>query len=138
MRFLLWIGALLLAAGCGELATLPTDPGGPVDPSATFGRVQSEVFTPSCALSGCHDASGRQEGLVLSAGSAYAMTVGRPSSQLPSLQRITPGSPENSYLYRKVTGASISGERMPFGGPSLSDAQLRLIRDWILRGAPND
>lgn len=133
-----WIIFLFLAAGCGELAKLPTEPGDQIDPTATFSRVQNEIFTPSCALGGCHDASGRQEGLVLSAGSAYAMTVGARSSQFPSLDRVAPGSPQDSYLYRKVTGVSISGARMPFGGPDLSDAQLRLIRDWILRGAPND
>jgi hypothetical protein len=131
-------GVLLLTGACGELKTLPTQPEELPDPTATFTRVQSEIFTPSCALGGCHDAAGQQQGLVLSAGSAYAMTVGSRSTELPSLDRVAPGAPDASYLYRKVAGVSITGERMPYGGPYLADAQMNLIRNWILRGAPND
>ena len=55
-----------------------------------------------------------------------------------SLKRVAPGDPTNSYLYRKITGVGITGDRMPQGGPYLSDAQIALVRDWIRRGAPND
>ncbi|HEX7153902.1 MAG TPA: hypothetical protein VF618_20600 [Thermoanaerobaculia bacterium] len=131
---------LLAVMGCGQLNELPTDPGGgdPVDPSATFTRVQNEVFTPTCALIGCHDPIGQQQGLVLTAGRAYAATVNVPSTQNPALRRVQPGDPTSSYLYRKITGAGISGERMPQGLPALDEARLRLVRDWIRRGAPND
>jgi hypothetical protein len=134
---------IFLLVGCGklnELPTAPTDTGGgePVDPTATFTRVQNEVFTPTCAALGCHDPIGRQQGMVLKAGSAYTNTVGVPSTEMPSLSRVAPGDPTNSYLYRKIVGAGITGDRMPQGGPFLSDAQIKLIRDWILRGAPND
>jgi hypothetical protein len=57
---------------------------------------------------------------------------------MPSLLRIAPSDPANSYLYRKVIGSGITGDRMPQGGPFLTDAQIKLIRDWIRRGAPND
>lgn len=130
--------AILLTAACGELATLPTAPDPMPDPSATFTRVQNEVFTPTCALSGCHGSAFPQSELVLAAGQSYAMLVGRPSVQLPSLQRVAPGATLDSYLYRKITGAGIVNERMPLGGPPLSDAQIALVRDWINRGAPND
>lgn len=134
------VALALLLVGCGELKT-PTAPGGPgepIDPTATFTRVQTEVFTPTCANLGCHDPLGQQSQLVLSAGRAYASTVNVPSVEMPNLQRVTPNDPSNSYLYRKVTGAGITGDRMPQSRPPLSDAQLRLIRDWIRRGAPND
>ena len=49
-----------------------------------------------------------------------------------------PNDPANSYLYRKIAGAGITGDRMPQGGPYLTDAQTKLVRDWIRRGAPND
>jgi hypothetical protein len=131
---------LLVVTACGQLNELPTDPGGgdPVDPSATFTRVQNEVFTPTCALAGCHDPVGQQEGLVLTSGRAYAATVNVPSRQNSGLSRVQPGDPENSYLYRKITGANITGARMPQGLPPLDEARLRLVRDWIRRGAPND
>ncbi|MEA2464378.1 MAG: hypothetical protein QOJ98_2125 [Acidobacteriota bacterium] len=134
------ICALLLLTACGELKT-PTSPGGPgepVDPNATFTRVQNEIFTPTCAAIGCHDIVGQQSQMVLSAGRAYANTVGVNSVEMPQLKRVAPGDPGNSYLYRKITGAGITGERMPLQLPPLSDAQIRLIRDWIRRGAPND
>ncbi len=132
---------LVLLSGCGELRS-PTDPGGsggdPIDPAATFARVQAEVFTTSCALAGCHDPVGQQSGLVLSAGRAWAATVNQASVEMPSLRRVAPGDPDGSYLYRKITGAGITGDRMPAGSAPLDEARIRLVRDWIRRGAPND
>jgi hypothetical protein len=66
------------------------------------------------------------------------MTVGVPSVEMPGLARVTPGDPANSYLYRKITGAGITGDRMPQNLTPLTDAQIKLVRDWIRRGAPND
>ena len=137
-RLIVTFGLLLTA--CGNLET-PTDPGvggPPIDPTATFTRVQSEIFTPTCAQIGCHDVLGQQSQMVLSAGRAYASTVNVPSVEIPSLRRVAPGDVANSYLYRKITGAGITGDRMPQGLPPLSAAQIALVRDWIRRGAPND
>ncbi len=131
----------ILLAGCGKLKELPTEPGGggePIDPTATFTRVQNEVFTPTCAVIGCHDPLGQQSQQVLTAGRSYDNVVNRPSVENPALLRVKPNDFANSYLYRKVTGAGITGDRMPQGGPFLTDAQIKLIRDWIRRGAPND
>jgi hypothetical protein len=137
----LTLASLLLLAGCGKLKELPTAPGvgsEPIDPTATFTRVQNEIFTPTCAAIGCHDPLGRQEGMILSPGRAYGLTVGVASNQMPSLARIAPNDPANSYLYRKIVGAGITGDRMPQSGPYLTDARIKLVRDWIRRGAPND
>jgi hypothetical protein len=132
---------LLLVIACGKLKE-PTDPfggnGEPIDPTATFTRVQNEIFTPTCAQLGCHDPLGRQESMILSPGRAYAMTVGVASVEAAGLARVTPGDPANSYLYRKITGAGITGDRMPQNLTPLTDAQIKLVRDWIRRGAPND
>ena len=125
------------AVGCGDEKRLLTAPEGPISETATFTRVQAEVLTPTCALSGCHlgPASLAQEGLVLS-GDAYDSIVGVRANQNPSIFRVTPGDPTNSYLWRKITpGQPIVGERMPQTG-SISEAQRQLITDWILRGAP--
>jgi len=131
---------LLIALSCGKLNEI-TAPGGgppPADPNATFTRVQSEVFTPNCTAVGRHDQIGRQQNLRLTPGVAYGQIVGVPSEQMPSLQRVSPGNFADSYLYRKLTGAGITGDRMPQGGPYLNETQLSLVRDWIRRGAPND
>ena len=85
----------LFAAACGELKT-PTSPlggGPPPDPSATFTRVQNEVFTPSCATLACHDPLGQQSQMVLTAGRSYASIVGVASVEMPSLQRVAPNDP---------------------------------------------
>lgn len=138
------VRVILLAlafVSCGKLNEL-TDPGvgggEPIDPTATLTRVQSEIFTPTCAVIGCHDNLGRQEGQILTNGQSFANIVNRASTQRPDLMRVAPGDPANSYLYRKVAGAGITGNRMPDSGPPLPDAQIKLIRDWIRRGAPND
>ncbi len=106
---------------------------------ATFSAVQSQIFTPSCAFSGCHGGGAPAEGLNLSSGTAYANIVNVRSSQRGNLDRIEPGNPDASYLYLKVTGdSSISGLRMPRSGQPLSQELIDLLRDWIERGAPND
>lgn len=131
---------ILITTACGELKS-PTEPtGGPLppDPTATFTRVQNEIFTPSCATIACHDPLGQQSQMVLTAGRAYASTVGVSSVEMPQLRRVAPNDPASSYLYRKITGAGITGDRMPLNQPPLSDAQIALVRDWIRRGAPND
>lgn len=132
-----------LSLACGDLKESPTDPGGggepPPDATATFVRVQQEILTPTCALSACHDPFFPQEALILSNGRSYALLVNIPSRQVPALDRVEPGDPDASYLYRKVNGGpGITGDRMPQGRPALTAAQLALLRDWIRRGAPND
>lgn len=140
MRSRLIFTLSLLLVACGKLET-PTDPGGggePIDPTATFTRVQNEIFTPTCAVVACHHPIGQQSQLILTASQAYANTVNVASVEMPSLRRVQPGDPTNSYLYRKITGSGITGDRMPQSLPALSAAQIALVRDWIRRGAPND
>jgi len=140
MRKLAFVVPLLFLA-CGKLKE-PTEPllgsGDPIDPTATFTRVQNEIFTPTCARLGCHDRIGQQSSQVLVAGEAYANIVNHPSVEMPSLMRIAPLDPANSYLYRKISGSGITGDRMPQALPPLTDAEIKLVRDWIRRGAPND
>lgn len=140
MRKVMIVIVSLSTLSCGKLneITAPDLGGPPPDPTATLTRVQTEVFTPTCAIIGCHGTFGTQEQLVMTAGTSYANTVERPSLQMPQLMRVKPFDPANSYVYRKVTGVGITGDRMPQASPPLSDAQITLIRDWIRRGAPND
>jgi len=141
MLFRLLLLSLLLLISCGKLKELPTSPDGgdgiPVDPTATFTRVKSEIL-PTCAAVGCHGRIAPQENLVMTSDVAYAQIVGVPSVEVPSLNRVMPGDATNSYAYRKITGVGITGAQMPQGGPFLTDAQTALVRDWIRRGAPND
>ena len=106
---------------------------------ATFTRVQTEIFNPSCALSGCHSAGSAAQGLVLAQGQAFGNIVNVRSSEQGSMDRIEPGDPDNSYLYLKVIGdSSISGVQMPRGRAPLSQELRNLLKDWIEAGALNN
>lgn len=133
--------ALLLLSGCGTVKS-PTEPP-PEEPGGAalaFSRIQSEIFTPNCAKAGCHDAASASAGLVLAAGRSHGDLVGRPSTQNGGLQRVAPGNPAASYLLLKLRGdPSITGERMPLGGPPyLTSEQIEGIAAWVRAGAPND
>jgi hypothetical protein len=89
----------------------------------------------------CHTAT-HSSGLTLISGSSYADLVNVASGELPSMDRIEPGSPSTSYLYHKVsnTQATVggSGSRMPPSGPALTATQISTISTWISEGAPNN
>lgn len=113
--------------------------GGVLPPAdnVTLLDVQAQVFTPRCALSGCHTGPGAPFGLDLSSAAASAAnTVGVASHELPALLRVEPLDPVDSYLYMKLVGdPRIGGDPMPAAGGPLSVADLALIEGWIAGGA---
>jgi len=130
------LGLSVALAACGTRKS-PTEPDDGPDPTATFTRVQAEIFTPSCALSGCHAGPNPQLGMDLAAGRSYSNIVNVRAVESTRL-RIAPGDAEASYLVSKVRGdATITGSRMPPGG-ALPPDQVQLLVDWVRRGAPND
>jgi hypothetical protein len=58
-----------------------------------------------------------------------------PSGEQPSLQRVEPGDPNNSYLIQKLEGTAGTGRRMPLNGTPLAQADINVIRQWIAEGA---
>lgn len=130
---------VIVLSGCGTVKS-PTEP--PEEPGGaafTFSRIQSEIFTPTCVKSGCHDAATASNGLVLEAGRSYALLVNQPALGA-SLDRVEPGDPERSYLIHKLRGdPTIAGLQMPADGPPyLTPEQIQGIAAWIRAGAPND
>jgi hypothetical protein len=105
--------------------------GGPL--TATFESIQDNVFTPICSV--CHAGGAAPEGMRLDAGNSFAMIVDVPSVEVPSLYRIKPGDPDNSYLVQKIEGHAAVGAQMPFGGPPLPAATIATIRQWVSDGA---
>lgn len=103
--------------------------------SATLSKIQDEIFTPTCATAGCHVGNNAPDGLRLNTGAAWSNIVNVDSVQMPSLKRVSPGDPDNSYLVRKVQGSGIVANRMPLGGAPLSQEQIELIRQWVSAGA---
>ncbi|HEY0784042.1 MAG TPA: hypothetical protein VGE98_16410, partial [Thermoanaerobaculia bacterium] len=138
----LFLSAALVLAACGGKVKSPTEPpaGGTGGQAFTFSQVQSQIFTPNCAKAGCHTSVSQTGGMVLEAGKAYAQIVGHPANENPSLNRITPGDPERSYLVKKIRGdADIAGQRMPQDGPPyLTQAQIDGVISWVKAGAPNN
>ncbi len=102
---------------------------------ATLEAIQASVFTPTCATAGCHGGAGAQQGLRLDDGFSFDNLVGVASAQVPELNRVEPGDPDNSYLVQKLEGTAAAGARMPFGGPPLDEALIDDIRQWISDGA---
>jgi len=129
---------LLVAAGaCGGDGVLEpvTPPGGN---APTLNALQTSIFTPKCAIPGCHLDPGAQQGLDLSAGKTYAHTVGVDVTELPGYKRVVAGSSADSYLYMKIAAdPRIVGVQMPFGG-ILSAAEIDAVRAWIDAGAENN
>src|SRR5258708_24872895 len=108
--------------------------GGPV--TADFQSIQNNVFTPICSK--CHIGGGAPEGLQLDAAHSYNLLVGVPSAEQPSLLRVKPGDPDNSYMVHKIEGLpGITGGQMPLGETPLPQATIDAIRQWITNGAPN-
>ncbi len=136
--------ALLAMYGCGGgdgsgVATPPPPPPPPPPPfGANFSEIQSNVFDQNCATSGCHQGSGAPQGLRLDAVNSYGLLVNVASSEVPSLLRVAPNDPDNSYLIQKLEGTATVGNQMPLGGAPLAQSTVDVIRQWITDGAVDD
>jgi len=109
--------------------------GGSTPLTADFKSIQDNVFTPICTK--CHIGAGAPQGLQLDADHSYALLVGMPSTEQPTVMRVAPGDPASSYIIRKLQGtAGISGGQMPLGGPYLPQSTIDVIKQWITNGAP--
>jgi hypothetical protein len=129
--------AVITVATAPTPAATPTPSATPTPtppPGVSLATLQAQIFTPMC--SGCHPPN---EGMDLRSGQTHASTVNVPSSEQPSLMRVKPGDPDNSYLMRKLAGGpGITGSQMPQGGPFLTAQMLQMVRDWISQGALNN
>ena len=103
--------------------------------TATFTSIQNEVFTPSCAISGCHVTNSVDP--VLSAGQAYNNIVNIMSSN-PPFPYVYPTKSDSSYIINKIRGVNFQGERMPLNRQALSNSVIDSIAAWIDRGALNN
>lgn len=116
------------------------------------------IFADSCNGNNCHgDANNPDAGLYLGEQNGNDATIVQAvydnlvnvGSQLSTnLQRVVPGDAENSWLMVKLDGemdcpqvtcvSNGCGQRMPRGmnAQPLPEAELTLVRSWILNGAP--
>lgn len=145
-----WVALVLVLSACGAGSGEGLDANGqpiieddtveqpdaePIKGRVTLAQIQDDIFSPICAQ--CHVGNAAPQGLRLdSLEQSYQSLVGVLSQEIPTLQRVAVGDPENSYILHKLEGRpSIVGSRMPLGQPALSDEQIQRLRDWIRDGA---
>ncbi len=108
----------------------------------TLSMLQGQIFGPTCAVAGCHTgptSNTLPSGMNLtSAANSFSALVNVTSLEVGSLNRVTPGDPDNSYLVQKLEGTQAVGVRMPLGGPFLNQVQIDMVRQWIADGALNN
>jgi hypothetical protein len=134
--------AMSACGGGSGSNTAPPPPPPPPPPAPAFGasfsEIQANVFTPTCAVSGCHSGAGAPQGLRLDEVNSYGLLVDVASTEVPSVLRVDPGDPDNSYLVQKLEGTAAAGDRMPLGGAPLPQTTIDIIRQWITEGAIDD
>jgi len=137
---LLFSTALLISCNAGTGEGLdqngkPLSGNNSIPLAANFNSVQANIFTPSCATSGCHSGSAPAEGLLLTEGNSFSNLVNISSNEVALLNRVEPGNAADSYLIRKVEGTASVGLQMPRNRPALSTEKIQALRDWINNGA---
>jgi len=102
---------------------------------ANFSSIQNDVFSKSCATSGCHEPNSVSPDL--SKGQAYNSIVNVMSFN-PPFPYVFPGKSDSSYIINKLRGVNIVGERMPLNDNPLFSVDVDSIAAWIDRGALNN
>lgn len=133
-----WLLLTLLVIGvigCKPAAPPPAIPATPAT-GVSFAKEIKPIFNTKCVL--CHQGNKNNGGLNLEPDSAFKNLVSVKSSE-SSLNRVTPGAPDTSYLLNKLSGTQSqvggSGAQMPYNGSPLPQTQIDLIRQWITQGA---
>lgn len=147
LRILIFLVAALIFLNCTtEKGIIPED-------NSTWSTIQSEIFQPSCVP--CHQAGtsfASQSDLILTADIAYDQLVNRlpknSAARADGLLLVGTEGLESlyaSFLWEKIDAVSHEhfyedhpkyGEIMPNSGLALTNGELKMIRDWIVAGAP--
>lgn len=115
---------------------LPDDPTQPKDElGPTLESIQEFVLSPICAQ--CHFGNNPPAGLRMDSLEASIDNLINIAATLnPTYNRVTPGDAENSFIYLKIVGDPVAGNRMPLGLPALSNETIEVFKQWIESGAP--
>ncbi len=148
---LLLAASLLLITGCTKD---PSSPSPSVDNMnngyETF--EVAEVFASSCADAGCHGTSSPEHSLSLLRFSdmlkgslnrplddqhhGHGSKISHDDETVYGGEAVIPFKPEESLLYRLITGAVEDEEfKMPYKRPALTQKQIESVRTWIQNGA---
>ena len=144
LRVVLALGGCTTADGsCGPGTALTA----PEPETASRADVQA-ILGRSCAVGGCHASAPGAGGLALPQANAAWVdsVVAVTSRENPSMDLVTPGDPERSWLVYKISGDLCRftcdtklgcGGQMPFG-QRLDEQERGVIVAWIRRGASTD
>ena len=118
-------------AGTGNTGGGNTGSGTPIvtcsPDTAYFQQQVLSILISNCALSGCHDASSHQDGVVLTDYNSIIATA-----------KVKPFKPADSDLWERISSNDPS-KRMPQPPRNpLSEAQKDVILKWINQGAKNN
>jgi hypothetical protein len=95
------------------------------------GALESSCGNPD----GCHGAGAGGLGISI-AGGLFTELIRVRSFEVPTLLRVSPGDPAQSYVYLKLAcEGGIEGGCMPLDGPP-APSLVRAFHDWIEAGAP--
>jgi len=133
------LGATTIIAEAGDqVATIAVVVGEQLQ-APSFAEAVNPIFVSrGCTAGNCHGGGAGNMTLGATASTSYTSLVGVPAFAEPTLLRVKPGDAQASYLVIKLEGRQSSGARMPLGGAPLSAAEIKVIRDWIDLGAPNN
>jgi len=123
----------------------PTEPETTTEPAETTTggslshAVDIQPIWDANCVTGCHRPGGTAAAWFILSSDAYANIVGQPSLELATMNRVEPGSLENSYLWHKINDTHIevggSGSVMPPPPVATLPAQeLATIAEWIEAG----
>jgi mono/diheme cytochrome c family protein len=115
-------------AGSGTAGSSATD-------EATLSKIQSDIFTKSCAFGSCHGSAGLPPNLT--DGQSHASLIDKDSQIESGKKYVVPGKPDESLLYQVIQGSVGSISQMPKGN-KLTPAQIEMVKKWIEAGAKND
>jgi hypothetical protein len=154
------LGTPCAACGSPLPSVQPEDPGGcqayvppstfsPTSPTVTFSADVMPIVLRSCAFASCHGSeSGPTGGMYLGADeeATYENIVNVPSNDVPTMMRVKPGDPANSFLQHKIDGdactvaacSATCAELMPQGQDLMAVNDRLTVRAWIAQGAPSD
>lgn len=124
--FAMIILVVSLLSGCVKDVTVTLTNDKAITKKVSFSKDIIPLFTANCALSGCHVAEHQPPDLEKA--SAFL--------SITNLKLIDTNTPENSILYKRLTGKIVPA--MPFGKPTNPSNINNLVLAWIQQGALNN
>jgi hypothetical protein len=126
--------ATVFLAGCSDMGSAPVAP----DPLTTTPPPQqgqnisfANQISPIFQRYGCYGCHGGSGGL-------FVVTVAQLLRGGDHGPAVVPGKADTSNLVRKLAATPLFGDRMPQGGPYLTDSTLQTIKLWINQGAKDN